>query len=84
MHMNIWLNDKLMKGVEIIMKDEGKKRNTVIADAVTHYLNHKKPDQWPDEIKNFTGIKGLEDWEGFEAGRKNLKEPKENIFGDKE
>ena len=32
----------------------------------------------------FNGIEGLEDWEGFEADRKNMKAPRENIFGEDE
>ena len=80
MHMNIWLNNELVKGVEAIMKAEGKKRNTVIADAVNEYVKKKHHNEWPESIMNFKGIKGLEDWKGFEADRENLKENKESMF----
>jgi len=78
--MNIWLNNELMKGVEAIMKAESKKRNTVIADAVKEYVKKKHHNEWPESIKDFKGIKGLEDWKGFEADRENLKENKESMF----
>ena len=87
MHMNIWLNDELMKGVEAIMKAEDKKRNTVIADAVKEYVQKKHKNEWPDVIKNFSGISGLKDWGGFEVDRSKLKaaeEVKDTIFGGKE
>lgn len=80
MHFNVWINDNLMKSVEMIMKIEGKKRNTVISEAITQYVKQKQPNQWPDEIKNFKGIEGIESWEGFEADRLKLKDPEENIF----
>jgi hypothetical protein len=84
MHMNIWLNDELMKGVEAIMKAEDKKRNTVIAHAVKEYVQKKHRNEWPDAIKNFSGIKGLKDWGGFEVDRNKLKETKDSMFGEKE
>jgi hypothetical protein len=80
MHFNIWVNDDLMKDLTGIMEMEGKKRNTVISEAITQYIEHKRSSHWPDEIKNFSGIKGLKNWEGFEADRLKLKRPKENIF----
>lgn len=86
MHMNIWLNDELMKGVEAIMKAEDKKRNTVIADAVKEYVQKKHKNEWPDAIKNFSGISGLKDWGGFEVDRnkfKEIKEAKDTMFGEK-
>ena len=82
MHFNIWINDYLIQGLETIMRAEGKKRNTVIAEAVTEYIKQKQLSQWPDEIKNFNGIKGIKNWEGFEADRHGLKEPTEHIFED--
>lgn len=83
MHFNIWINDELMKEVEAIMKVEKKKRNKVINEAVVEYVNKVKRREWPDEIKNFKGIEGLEDWEGFEADRYKFKEESKGIFGEK-
>lgn len=84
MQFNVWVNDNLIKDVEAIMRSEGKKRNTVINEAIAEYVKNKKSKEWSEEIKNFKGIEGLEDWEGFESYRKGLKEPRDVIFGEKE
>ena len=44
------------------------------------YVKKKHHNEWPESIMNFKGIKGLEDWKGFEADRENLKENKESMF----
>ena len=51
-------------------------------DAVEQYLKKWNEEAWPEEIKNFTGIKDFKDEDRFENFRKGLKEPKENIFGE--
>ena len=82
MHFNLWFNDKLVQGIERIMASTGKKRNTVVKDAVEQYLKKWNEESWPEEIQNFTGIKDFKDEDRFENFRKGLKEPKENIFGE--
>ena len=82
MHYNLWFNQELVKGIEVIMKKTGKKRNTVVREAVEKYVKDWNQSSWPEVIKNFKGIEGLENWEGFEGFRKELNEPREIEFGE--
>ena len=82
MHFNIWVNDNLVKEMELIMKETGHKRNKIITEAITEYVKKRKFQEWPEVIKNFKGIEGLENWEGFEGFRKELNEPREIEFGE--
>lgn len=80
MHYNLWFNDALVEGIEGIMKKTGKKRNTVVREAVEKYIKDWNNSSWPESIQNFEGIKGFNSEDRFENFRNNLKEPKKNIF----
>jgi len=82
MNFNIYIKDDLAKELTVIMEKYNKTRNSIIREAIEDYVEKKKKSQWSSYIRNFKGIKGIEDWEGFEADRGNLKEPRENIFGE--
>ena len=84
MHFNLYVNDDLIDEMKVVMKKTGKKRNTIIVEAIKEYLEKRTKKGWSKRIMEFDGIEGLEDWEGFEADRKNMKEPRENIFGEEE
>lgn len=84
MHFNLYVNDDLIDEMKVVMKKTGKKRNTIIVEAIKEYLEKRTKKGWSKRIMEFNGIEGLEDWEGFEADRKNMKEPRENIFGEEE
>jgi predicted DNA-binding protein len=80
MHFNLWFNTKLVQGIEAIMASTGKKRNTVVKEAVEKYLKEWNEASWPESIKEFKGFKDFKEEDRFENFRKDLKEPKENIF----
>ena len=42
MQFNIWVNNELMKDIEVIMKSEGKKKNAIINEAIA--------DIWVNQI----------------------------------
>jgi hypothetical protein len=84
MHFNLYVNDDLIDEMKVVMKKTGKKRNTIIVEAIKEYLEKRAKKGWSKKIMEFNGIEGLEDWEGFEADRKDMKAPRENIFGEDE
>lgn len=84
MHYNLWFNQELVKGIEVIMKKTGKKRNTVVKEAVEKYVKDWNQSSWPEVIKNFKGIEDFKEEDRFENFRKELKEPRGVIFGEKE
>ena len=83
MHYNLWFNNNLVEGLEQIMEDTGKKRNTVVREAVEKYIEEWKGSSWPEEIKNFKGIEGFSEGDRFENYRMGLTPSRENIFGEK-
>ena len=83
MQFNIWVNNELMKDIEVIMKSEGKKKNAIINEAIAEYIKYKKSKRWSNDIKNFKGIKGFKEENKFENFRDELKEVKWGTFGDK-
>ena len=61
MHYNLWFNQELVKGIEVIMKKTGKKRNTVVREAVEKYVKDWNQSSWPEVIKNFKGIEDFKE-----------------------
>lgn len=82
MHYSLWFGDNLLRDVEIIMKATGKKRNTVIREAVEKYVDEWKGKRWSEKIQNFKGVKGFKEEDRFENTRLELKGLRENVFGD--
>lgn len=82
MNVNIYINDNLAKQLDIVAIDTHKKRNTLIQEAIAMLVKSHKKEKWPDSILDFQGIKNITNWEGFEAHRKDLKEPNADIFKD--
>ena len=79
MNFNLYINDDLVHKMQEIMKNTGKKRNTIIIEAIKEYVA-KRSGNWSKQILEFKGIEGIENWDGFESDRNNMNEPKENIF----
>lgn len=83
MHFGVWINNSLMKGLEVLIRETGKKRNTIIAEALMEYLDKTRHQEWPDDIKCFKGIKGFGLKDRFEQSRSELKNLRDDIFEDK-
>ena len=80
MHYSIWFGKKMLEGLESIMVSTGKKRNTLVKEAVEEYIKRWNEKAWPESIMRFKGIKDFKEEDRFENFRKDLKAPKENIF----
>ena len=80
MHFNLWFNETLVEGIERIMASTGKKRNTVVKDAVEKYLKDWNESSWPESIKAFKGFEDFKEEDRFENFRNGLEEPRKNIF----
>lgn len=83
MHFNLWFNDTLVAGIQKIMEATGKKRNTVIKEAVEKYINDWDGFSWPEEIKKFKGIEGFSEEDRFENVRNGLKKSEGNLLEDR-
>ena len=84
MHFNLYVNDDLIDEMKVVMKKTGKKRNTIIVEAIKEYLEKRTKKSWSKKIMEFEGIEGFGEDDRFENFRKDLKAPKEDIFGEAE
>ncbi len=80
MNVNVYINDALADQLDLIAVNTHKKRNTLIQEAISNLVANYRKKKWPEAILNFKGIEGISDWKGFEESRKELLEPKLDIF----
>ncbi|MHB8382259.1 MAG: ribbon-helix-helix domain-containing protein [Candidatus Binataceae bacterium] len=73
MNFSVHLNDEMVERLNETAKRSGKTRNALIREAIAQWLAHRKDSQWPAEIANFHGTRGLK---RFEEDRKSLKPPR--------
>jgi hypothetical protein len=73
-NFSIHLSDDLVERLNQTAKESGRPRNALIREAISEWLNRRRPAKWPQEIVNFRGIRGTR---RFEADRKNLNEPRD-------
>lgn len=77
MNFNVYIEDDLARKLEIIANFLGKKKNYIIREALSQWVETHSEVRWPDSIKTFEGIK---DFPAFESHRNELLAPKEDIF----
>lgn len=78
MNFNVYLDDELGQKVENLCQLTGKKRNTLIREALVAWLSRYPLSEWPKSIQEF---KGDEQIVPFESERNQLNEPTdEDIF----
>lgn len=72
MNFNIYIDDEIGQKLENICQLTGKKRNTLIREALEAWLSQHPIPQWTPSIQEWSG-----DPEGipFESHRDELKEP---------
>jgi hypothetical protein len=71
---SVYLDDELVEQFNRIAKESGKTRNALIREALKEWIDRQRHSQWPAEILNFKGVKGMP---RFEEERKLLKSPRE-------
>ena len=52
MHYSLWFGDNLLRDVEVVMNAMGKKRNTVIREAVEKYVDEWRRGGWSEILHN--------------------------------
>ena len=72
MHFNIYLDDDTGQQLNAASADTGESRNALIRKAVSDWLARQGQPQWPDIVRNHTGMEGMP---LFEAGRDKLAAP---------
>lgn len=78
MNFNIYLEDELGRKLDNICQLSGKKRNTIIREALETWIQQYSMPDWPESIKTF---QGEPESIRFESHRAELKEPdEESIF----
>ncbi len=74
MTLSIYLDKESLDQFNRIARETGKTRNALIREALGEWLARRRRSQWPPEVLNFKGIKGMA---RFEENRKLLKPPRE-------
>jgi predicted transcriptional regulator len=72
MNFNIYLDDETGAQLKRAAEQTGESRNAVIRRAVGEWLKHRGMSQWPDAVREFTG---MPDMAPFESSRAKLKPP---------
>lgn len=72
MNFNLYLDDELGQKLESICQLTGKKRNTLIREALEAWLSQYPISKWPTSIQEFQGVPQMIP---FESYRDELNEP---------
>ncbi len=65
MNFNIYIEDELGQKLENICQLTGKKRNTLIREAILSWLSQYPIPQWPESIQNFEGEPDIIPFESY-------------------
>lgn len=74
MNFSVHLSDEMVRRLDELAKDTGKKRNAIVREAIGELLEKRRTAKWPAQIVDFRGVRGIR---RFEAERKHLKPPRE-------
>jgi len=77
MNFNIYLDEDLGSRLLEAAKESQKSRNGLIREAIDLWLQTKESNDWPEDIMQFTGIKGFP---SFESHRDELTLVKDDPF----
>lgn len=77
MNFNVYIEDSLAERLDRLSQQQGKKRNTIIREALEAWIAQFSPTTWPDEILTYTGT---QDPIIFESYRSDLLPPSEIDF----
>lgn len=72
MNFNIYIDDELGQKLENLCQLTGKKRNTLIREALEAWLLQYPMQEWPNSIQKWSGEPQVI---AFESYRNELKEP---------
>jgi predicted DNA-binding protein len=67
MNFNVYLDDELSQKLESICYLTGKKRNTVIREALEVWLSQYSIARWPSSIEEFQGDSQMIPFESYRA-----------------
>ena len=74
MNFSVHLQDKIVERLDRAAKETGKKRNALIREAVSEWLDERSPAKWPEAVMKFRGIRGIK---RFESYRSELQSPRD-------
>lgn len=74
MNFNIYIEDELAQKLETICQLTGKKRNSLIREALEAWLRQYPMEEWPNSIQKWIGDSQIIP---FESYRNELVEPSE-------
>ena len=77
MNFNIYVENTLSAQLDQLAKQQGKKRNAVIREALEAWIKQQMVTTWPDAVLNYQGELGAI---AFESLRKELNPPIEVEF----
>jgi hypothetical protein len=80
MGFHIYLEPELQSEIESLCRESGRKRNSVVREALREYVQKRVQQKWPDAVFDFKPDPKLA---RFESLRGDLLSDRENIF-DKE
>lgn len=72
MNFNVYVEDQLAERLDLRTKQQGKKRNTIIREALEAWTTLNLPAAWPDDVLTYTGST---DGIVFESYRPELSPP---------
>ncbi|PZD74938.1 hypothetical protein C1752_00632 [Acaryochloris thomasi RCC1774] len=55
MNFNVYVEDQLVERLELLAKQQGKKRNTIIREALEAWTTLNLPAAWPDNVLTYSG-----------------------------
>lgn len=78
MNFSIHIDDETARALNRLAKETGKKRNSLIREAIFQYLQTKRGCRWPKEVLELIG--SAKDLPPFEGHRKGLLPPIKDPF----
>jgi hypothetical protein len=77
MNIHIYLEDSLARKLTLSAHHMSRKRNSIVREAITNWLDLNSTKTWPESVLNFKGITDFPDTDDL---RKNLTDPEKALF----
>ncbi len=69
MNFHVYVENELQKDIEAICAATGKKRNTIVREALHEYVQRHGRKKWSEAILNYTPPDGIDSFPRFEDYR---------------
>lgn len=77
MSFHVYVEPELEEKIEAVCKKTGRKRNTIVREALREYVEKLASQEWPDDVFRFKPDAELS---RFESLRENMYQQRDDIF----